>query len=98
MELRGRAWAGRKAVVSVEVSCDGGATWLPATLGERVGRFAWTGWTFTWTLAAPGLHVLSCRAYDEDGGAQDGDDNFNVLGLSNTMPQRVEVLVSEPAE
>ena len=43
----GIAWDGGYGIRSVEVSTDGGKTWLPATLGEDLGRFAFRTLSFT---------------------------------------------------
>ena len=42
----GIAWDGGYGIRTVEVSTDGGKTWLPATLGEDLGRFAFRPLSF----------------------------------------------------
>ena len=90
--LEGRAWSGRAPIAHVEVSLDGGTTWLPANLGEVVGRLAWTGWTFAWN-AMPGEHELVVRATDAIDDVQPVEQPWNLHGLSNNMAQRVAVTV-----
>ena len=43
--LTGRAWSGWGEVVSVEVSVDGGTTWVEAELGAQPDPRAWRSWT-----------------------------------------------------
>ena len=92
--LRGRAWAGTSEVAAVEVSTDGGSTWVEADLEPDVlGRWAWRGWTYRWS-AEPGEHELCCRARDVDGDEQPLDPVWNVGGYANNAVQRVTVTVT----
>ena len=90
--LRGRAWAGRLEIVSVEVSTDGGDNWSQADLEEPVGRFAWRGWQYSWQARA-GRHMLCVRSRDSAGNVQPFDQPWTYLGMGNNMAQRVEVIV-----
>ncbi len=92
--VEGRAWSGEAEIVRVEVSTDGGETWLDAELGEDVlGRWAWRSWTFTWS-AKPGEHELCCRARDATGNEQPLEARWNVGGYANNAVQRVAVTVT----
>jgi DMSO/TMAO reductase YedYZ molybdopterin-dependent catalytic subunit len=91
--LEGRAWSGEPPVTRVEVSADGGGTWADASLGEPVSEFAWQGWTFAWD-AAPGEHVLCCRATDSAGRTQPAAGDWNWDGYCNNAVQRVRVVVA----
>lgn len=89
--LTGRAWSGGGVPISkVEVELDG--AWREALLERRVSRYAWTQWTCNWE-AAPGAHVLRCRATDADGNVQPLDPPWDVSGFANNAAQRVEVFV-----
>jgi DMSO/TMAO reductase YedYZ molybdopterin-dependent catalytic subunit len=90
VQLRGRAWAGARAVARVEVGVDD--TWSDALLDEPLGRYAWRGWTFAWD-AARGEHELSVRATDEEGNAQPVEQPWNWQGVGNNLVQRVAVTV-----
>ncbi|MGH2594935.1 MAG: sulfite oxidase [Actinomycetota bacterium] len=92
VRLQGRAWSGLAPISRVEVSVDAGATWGEAVLGEAVGPFAWTAWTFDWD-ASPGDHELVVRAGDGAGHVQPVEQPWNLHGLSNNMAQRVPVTV-----
>jgi DMSO/TMAO reductase YedYZ molybdopterin-dependent catalytic subunit len=94
-EIVGRAWSGRAAVVGVDVSVDGGATWVPAQLGDAtLGSWAWRAWRFLWN-AQPGEYELCCRARDAAGNEQPLEPQWNVGGYVNNAVQRVSVSVAE---
>jgi DMSO/TMAO reductase YedYZ molybdopterin-dependent catalytic subunit len=93
--LTGRAWSGHGGIARVEVSADDGVTWAEADLGPEPQPHAWRGWTFAWD-AAPGTHVLSCRATDATGATQPVQPPWNVGGYANNEVQRVTVTVTSP--
>ena len=92
VHLQGRAWSGWGAVERVEVSTDGGATWVDAVLDDPMGEFAWSAWTFDWE-AQPGEYELSCRATDAAGNIQPLAADWNHDGVCNNGVQRVRVVV-----
>jgi sulfite oxidase len=68
--ITGVAFGGEKAVASVEVSVDGGETWMEAPfVSPDLGRFAWRVFALPVDLPA-GEHRLVSRATDADGAAQ----------------------------
>jgi DMSO/TMAO reductase YedYZ molybdopterin-dependent catalytic subunit len=91
--VEGRAWSGWAPVSGVEFSADGGETWVEAELEPERSRWAWRGWRHEWQ-AAPGEHVLSCRARDAAGNVQPDEAEWNVGGYANNGVQRVPVTVS----
>jgi DMSO/TMAO reductase YedYZ molybdopterin-dependent catalytic subunit len=91
--VRGRAWSGLGAIVSVEVSVDGGSAWSPARLGPAASRWAWRGWERDWD-APPGEHELCCRAIDDAGNSQPLDPPWNLGGYANNEVHRVPVRVA----
>ena len=92
VQLEGRAWSGWGAVERVEVSMDGGATWVDAALDDPTGEFAWSAWRFDWE-AQPGEYELSCRATDAAGNSQPLAAEWNYDGVCNNGVQRVRVVV-----
>jgi sulfane dehydrogenase subunit SoxC len=90
--LTGRAWSGWGPISRVEVSPDGGRTWVDAELEEPVSDFAWRGWSYEWD-AEPGEHELSCRATDAAGNTQPVVPDWNLEGYCNNAVQRVRVVV-----
>jgi sulfane dehydrogenase subunit SoxC len=69
VEISGVAWSGRGKVAKVDVSTDGGATWVPATLQEPVLAKAHTRFTHPWRWTGRPSALLS-RATDDTGSAQ----------------------------
>jgi DMSO/TMAO reductase YedYZ molybdopterin-dependent catalytic subunit len=88
--MRGRAWSGTAPIVRVEVAVDG--AWDEAKLEERVGEWAWRGWSFDWEATA-GEHVLACRAADAEGSTQPVEQPWNHQGLGNNLVQEIAVTV-----
>ncbi|MBY0298134.1 MAG: sulfite oxidase [Methylobacterium sp.] len=83
VQVAGVAFGGVNAVRGVEVSADGGATWVPARLvGPDLGRFAWRLFAASLDLA-PGRHVLASRATDAAGAVQPEDTPANGGGYSH---------------
>jgi DMSO/TMAO reductase YedYZ molybdopterin-dependent catalytic subunit len=68
--LFGVAWAGEEAVARVEVSTDGGCTWIPADLIGPRTPYCWTLWEYLWEVAQPGEYSLLTRAVSTSGRVQ----------------------------
>jgi DMSO/TMAO reductase YedYZ molybdopterin-dependent catalytic subunit len=92
--VRGAAWTGESEVTKVEVSSDGGKTWIAARLIDQPVRYAWRRWEFAWQpLGKPGPCVLMARATDARGRVQpmtrDPDRRNGIV--SHVLPIEVEV-------
>jgi DMSO/TMAO reductase YedYZ molybdopterin-dependent catalytic subunit len=61
-EIRGVAFAGTRPITKVEVSLDGGQTWLEAQLRTQRSPHTWTLWSLAWTPSL-GPQRLIVRAY-----------------------------------
>jgi DMSO/TMAO reductase YedYZ molybdopterin-dependent catalytic subunit len=70
IEIRGAAWAGDDAVLRVDVTLDGGATWVPATLEPPRNRYDWARWSARLFLPGDGHYEIFARATDDKGRAQ----------------------------
>jgi DMSO/TMAO reductase YedYZ molybdopterin-dependent catalytic subunit len=90
--LEGRAWSGHAPVEAVEVSVDGGTTWLPADLAPEAGRHAWRRFSCPWE-AAPGDHLLTSRCRDRAGNTQPDRAAWNLGGYANNGLQWIAVTV-----
>jgi len=90
--LMGRAWAGPRKIVKVEVSVDDGASWAPAQVEPAGAACCWQGWEIDWD-AKPGETTLLVRATDEDGNTQPDEPIWNVHGMGNNAVQKVDVIV-----
>lgn len=91
--IEGRAWSGRAAVTKVELSDDGGASWVDAALAPPVSEYAWRGWTHEWNAPAAGERELCVRATDAHGNVQPDWQSWNLEGVQNNAIQRVKVIV-----
>jgi sulfite oxidase len=89
----GYAFAGgRRQVERVDLSTDGGRTWVQADLGEDQGQWAWRLWHAELTLD-PGDHEISVRAWDSAAGTQPEDPagSWNPKGYANNAWGRITV-------
>jgi DMSO/TMAO reductase YedYZ molybdopterin-dependent catalytic subunit len=69
VELAGHAYAGTRGIERVEVSTDGGETWLDAELSEPLpGEDVWRQWRFE--FEPQGSHEVIARAIDGAGNVQ----------------------------
>ena len=93
--LRGAAWAGDVTVSRVDVSADGGQTWVAADLGQPKNRYDWQRWTATLKLPSDGYFELWTRATDSEGRAQPHVAvNWNPQGYGGNALHRIAVLVA----
>src|SRR6516162_6614616 len=60
--IGGIAWDGGYGLQTVELSTDGGKSWLPASLGEDLGRFAFRTFSFRFSPKAKGEQTVMARA------------------------------------
>lgn len=91
--VRGSAWSGYGSVQRVQVSADGGATWMNTRL--RAGSTARepTLWQCEWTPPGPGEYELIARAADSADEVQPLTPVRNELGYANNVVHRVSVSV-----
>jgi hypothetical protein len=82
--VTGWAW-GAWEVARVEVSADGGASWLEARLGARGPAPTWQPFTWEWAVAMPGAYQLSCRATDCRGRVQPSAGRNRIHGVAVTV-------------
>jgi DMSO/TMAO reductase YedYZ molybdopterin-dependent catalytic subunit len=68
VEIWGWAWAS-EPVTSVEVTIDGGHSWIPAEVDPR-SQYEWQRFTLRWTPASVGEHLLASRAATRSGATQ----------------------------
>ena len=96
--VEGRAWSGRGAIVKVEFSDDGGATWAAARLDRETSPYAWRRWEHRWEPAGPGEYELCARATDAAGNSQPLEQRWSVEGVQNNTVQRIAVVVGASHE
>ena len=84
VQIHGVAFGGMHAVSKVDVSVDGGKTWLAARMvGPDLGRFAWRQFALAVRLPA-GSHTLVSRATDAAGNVQPEQRMENAAGYNNS--------------
>ncbi|MDB5557569.1 MAG: molybdopterin oxidoreductase [Enterovirga sp.] len=93
VRARGYAVASGRAIARVELSCDGGRTWIEADLAARPDTpWAWTPWSADLDLRA-GQHELAVRAWDSAGQTQPAEaaEVWNFKGYCCAAWHRVRV-------
>src|SRR4051794_14512858 len=93
VEVRGYAFAGgERHVARVDVSRDGGTSWVQAELLDDLGPWAWRQWRITVELA-PGAHEILVRAWDSSAATQPEDEAalWNPKGYVNNARPRVRL-------
>ena len=93
--VRGYAVAAGRAVARVDVSADGGRTWVQAELqSDPAAPWSWTFWQTTLELAK-GEHELAVRAWDTAGQTQPAtpDEVWNFKGYLCNAWHRAPVSV-----
>jgi hypothetical protein len=94
LTLRGHAWAGDRAVQSVLLSRDFGATWTEAELLEPANRLAWQRWTANLDFPNKGYYEVWARAVDDAGVSQPMVmPDWNPKGYLNNACHRIAVQV-----
>lgn len=88
----GIAWDGGYGLRSVEVSSDGGRVWLPAKLGDDLGRFAFRTWSFP--VQTKGKIALMARATNAIGQTQTATLIQNPAGYNNNVMESVTLSVA----
>ena len=94
VRVHGAAWTSDGEITKVELSTDGGATWLEAKLLGESQPNAWRLWEFHWqTPAAPGKQILVARATDSLGRTQptERDRDRGTYMINHLLPITVEV-------
>lgn len=95
LEIRGSAWSG-SGVASVEVSDDGGESWVEGDLEPRPDQpWAAVPWTVT-VDAGHGALEIAARATDNHGATQPLEPRWNANGYANNVVHRVRVQVQKP--
>jgi DMSO/TMAO reductase YedYZ molybdopterin-dependent catalytic subunit len=94
IEVRGAAWAGDESVAQVDVTVDGGATWIPATLAAPRNRYDWVRWSARVPLPGDGYYEILARATDGQGRAQPfRATGWNPNGYGCNVMHRVAITV-----
>ncbi|MEE9202084.1 MAG: molybdopterin-dependent oxidoreductase, partial [Dehalococcoidia bacterium] len=93
--IGGVAFAGDQGISQVEVSTNGGRTWLPAEVKKSLSPFTWVLWLREWD-PTPGRYELLVRATDSTGGLQTAE-RHKPLPDGASGYHRVVVRIQKPA-
>ena len=91
--VRGIAFGGSTGVKSVEISVDGGTSWLPTTLGRDEGKYSFRQWQ-TDVVPTAGKLALKVRCTNSDGLAQPAALNWNPGGFMHNAIETTNVTVA----
>ena len=94
VRVHGAAWAGEADIEKVEISTDGGATWIPAKLGHDNAHYAWRLWAYDWKPGKTGDYTLLSRATDSQGRTQPSAPVWNPSGYLYNAVDQVKIHVS----
>jgi DMSO/TMAO reductase YedYZ molybdopterin-dependent catalytic subunit len=81
----GLAWDSGYGLRAVEMSTDGGTTWVPASLGEDLGRFAFRTFSFQFQPGAKGRQTVMARATNKIGQTQTTELIHNPAGYHHNV-------------
>jgi DMSO/TMAO reductase YedYZ molybdopterin-dependent catalytic subunit len=93
LPVRGIAMGGDSGVAKVELSSDGGTSWLPTTLGNDYGKYSFRQWEANVALAK-GDHTLMVRCTNLAGDVQPPAPNWNNSGFMRNVIETVQVVAS----
>lgn len=94
VRLAGFAWSGSGGISRVEVSGDGGCSWMEAILGEAAPPYGWTRWSLDWVPSRAGEVAILVRATDSGGDVQPLAPSWNELGYCNNAVVPHKLVVS----
>ncbi len=90
LTLRGIAFDGGSGIREVKLSMKDGETWLPATLGQDLGRYSFRPWEATVTPPS-GRLTLKVQAVANDGGTQPAEARWNSAGYMRNVIETITV-------
>lgn len=85
VSIGGIAWDGGYGINRVEVSSDGGKTWVAATLGEDLGRYAFRTFSYSYSPKARGKQTVMARATNKIGQGQTTELILNPAGYHHNV-------------
>ena len=94
VEIRGIAFDGGTGIKSVDVSLDGGKSWVAATLGADLGKYSFRSFKFAWTPSKDGAYRLGSRATANDGTQQPDTAIWNRSGYMRNNTESTFVYAS----
>ena len=93
IELKGIAFDSGEGIAKVEVSIDGARSWLPATLGEDLGRYSFREWRLAMSFSRKGDVALLVRATNRQGESQPLQATWNHGGYRRNVIETTPIEV-----
>jgi DMSO/TMAO reductase YedYZ molybdopterin-dependent catalytic subunit len=94
VNIGGIAWDAGYGVNVAEVSVDGGKTWLAATIGEDLGRYAFRPFSFQFSPKTTGKQTVMARASNKIGQTQPSELIHNPAGYHHNVIHSVTLNVA----
>jgi len=91
--VEGLAFNDGSGIKKVELSLDGGNTWVETNLNPDLGKYSWRRWKYDWTPKTAGEYHLKVRATDEKGHTQT-DKQWNRSGYARGFIEQLDVKVN----
>jgi DMSO/TMAO reductase YedYZ molybdopterin-dependent catalytic subunit len=91
VELSGIAFDGGSGIKLVQVSADGGKTWIDTKLGKDLGPYSFRRWNLAWTPPAAGAQTLLVRATANDGDVQPAKAGWNRSGYMRNVIEELKI-------
>jgi sulfite dehydrogenase len=93
IRISGVAWDAGYGITTVDLSIDGGRTWVPAKLGKDLGRFAFRTFSYLLGPRDKGRLTVMARAANKIGQTQATELIFNPAGYHHNVIQRLTLNV-----
>ncbi|HEY2629232.1 MAG TPA: molybdopterin-dependent oxidoreductase [Usitatibacter sp.] len=91
VDVAGVAWDGGRGIRDVEVSVDGGSSWVLAQLGKDLGNFSFRTFMHKFRVPAEGNPVVMVRAINNRGDTQVDKLIFNPAGYHHNVIPRIQL-------
>ena len=94
VNLKGIAFDGGSGIQQVQVSVDGGATWVTAILGKDLGRFSFREWHLDYVPSQKGAVAFKVKATANDGETQPMAATWNPGGYLRNSVETIKINVA----
>ncbi|MTT31439.1 molybdopterin-dependent oxidoreductase [Terrilactibacillus sp. BCM23-1] len=92
--IKGIAWIGNGFITKLEISVDGGSTWLNAKLeSTKDSSYGWQSWYYEWTISKKGEYMIMSKATDSYGQIQPTIPFWNKKGYGYNAIDKIKVKV-----
>ncbi len=94
INLKGIAFDGGSGIQQVQVSADGGTTWMPAQLGKDLGNFSFREWHLDYVPIQKGAVALMVKATANSGETQPMTATWNPGGYMRNVVETLKINVA----